>query len=302
MALASRVGGVTRGTHESLGRDRHADRGDRGEQGSDDRPGSRWCHHPFPASPVRGRARLVRELRRQSSCPGPPVRRTSRSLAGVSAGSTITCGARTISSRVCRDGARRRARPGDGETMSVDIGRENPVGGLHPGTSRAWFEALTDASSATRHPGADPATPDENGMPWNDSRVRHLWSTRAPILSASDLTRPDHGGGGPAGSGAGRGVRLRETRVDAAVGPLMPAGGARHSTSCSTLPPGRRSTTRRRPKARVPSTSVAHEDVGIGKPVVYYSTDYVFDGRSGAVRRERRPRSAVRLRTDKARG
>jgi dTDP-4-dehydrorhamnose 3,5-epimerase-like enzyme len=32
----------------------------------------------------------------------------------------------------------------------------------------------------------DPADPDENGIPWNDSRVVDIWSTRSPILSERD--------------------------------------------------------------------------------------------------------------------
>jgi dTDP-4-dehydrorhamnose 3,5-epimerase-like enzyme len=32
----------------------------------------------------------------------------------------------------------------------------------------------------------DPANPDEHGVPWDDERVRHLWSTQSPILSARD--------------------------------------------------------------------------------------------------------------------
>jgi dTDP-4-dehydrorhamnose 3,5-epimerase-like enzyme len=33
----------------------------------------------------------------------------------------------------------------------------------------------------------DAANPDENGVPWDDPRVKHLWSTDSPILSARDL-------------------------------------------------------------------------------------------------------------------
>ncbi len=34
----------------------------------------------------------------------------------------------------------------------------------------------------------DPANPDEHGIPWDDERVRHLWSTPSPILSARDAS------------------------------------------------------------------------------------------------------------------
>jgi dTDP-4-dehydrorhamnose 3,5-epimerase-like enzyme len=32
----------------------------------------------------------------------------------------------------------------------------------------------------------DPADPDEHEIPWDDSRVKHLWSTQSPILSSRD--------------------------------------------------------------------------------------------------------------------
>jgi dTDP-4-dehydrorhamnose 3,5-epimerase-like enzyme len=34
----------------------------------------------------------------------------------------------------------------------------------------------------------DPADPDEHGVPWDDPRVKDLWSTQAPILSARDAS------------------------------------------------------------------------------------------------------------------
>jgi len=34
----------------------------------------------------------------------------------------------------------------------------------------------------------NPARPDEHGIPWDDERVRHLWSTSSPILSARDAS------------------------------------------------------------------------------------------------------------------
>jgi dTDP-4-dehydrorhamnose 3,5-epimerase-like enzyme len=32
----------------------------------------------------------------------------------------------------------------------------------------------------------DPASPDEHGIPWDDPRVKGLWSTSTPTLSARD--------------------------------------------------------------------------------------------------------------------
>ena len=74
-----------------------------------------------------------------------------------------------------------------GETFSVDIGDDNPVAVYVPGRLAHGFEALTDVLfcyEVTRE--YDPDDPDENGIPWNDARVRHLWSTQSPILSNRD--------------------------------------------------------------------------------------------------------------------
>ena len=74
-----------------------------------------------------------------------------------------------------------------GETFTLDIGDENPVALYIPGTLAHGFEALTDlifCYHVTEE--YDPANPDENGIPWDDPRVKHLWSTRSPILSARD--------------------------------------------------------------------------------------------------------------------
>ncbi|HET7043496.1 MAG TPA: dTDP-4-dehydrorhamnose 3,5-epimerase family protein [Gaiellaceae bacterium] len=73
------------------------------------------------------------------------------------------------------------------ETFSEDIGEENPVAIYVPGTNAHGYEALTDALfcyHVTRE--YDPTDPDEHGVPWNDPRVEHLWSTKAPILSPRD--------------------------------------------------------------------------------------------------------------------
>jgi dTDP-4-dehydrorhamnose 3,5-epimerase-like enzyme len=77
---------------------------------------------------------------------------------------------------------------GSGETFSIDIGDDNPVAVYIPGHHAHGFEALTDllfCYHVTEE--YDPAHPDEHAGPWNDPRVVHLWSTRAPILSQRDL-------------------------------------------------------------------------------------------------------------------
>ena len=75
-----------------------------------------------------------------------------------------------------------------GETFSEDIGDDNPVAIYIPGIHAHGYEALTDCLflyHVTEE--YDPADPDEHGVCWADPRVRHLWSTTEPILSARDL-------------------------------------------------------------------------------------------------------------------
>jgi dTDP-4-dehydrorhamnose 3,5-epimerase len=77
-----------------------------------------------------------------------------------------------------------------GEAFSEDIGDENPVAVYVPGVHPHGYEALTDALFAylvTEE--YDAADPDEHGVPWDDPRVKHLWSTDVPILSSRDETR-----------------------------------------------------------------------------------------------------------------
>ena len=76
-----------------------------------------------------------------------------------------------------------------GETMSVDIGDDNPVAVWVPGQLAHGFEALTDVLFCYHVTEEyDPSDPDEHGVPWNDPRVAHLWSTTTPILSERDAT------------------------------------------------------------------------------------------------------------------
>ena len=74
-----------------------------------------------------------------------------------------------------------------GETFSEDIGYDNPAAIYVPGINAHGYEALTDALFAylvTEE--YDARDPDEHGLPWDDPRVKHLWSTEQPILSARD--------------------------------------------------------------------------------------------------------------------
>jgi dTDP-4-dehydrorhamnose 3,5-epimerase len=74
-----------------------------------------------------------------------------------------------------------------GEVFCEDIGDENLVGIYVPGHYAHGFEALTDllfCYHVTEE--YDPENPDEHEVPWDDPRVRDLWSTRSPILSGRD--------------------------------------------------------------------------------------------------------------------
>jgi dTDP-4-dehydrorhamnose 3,5-epimerase len=74
-----------------------------------------------------------------------------------------------------------------GEAFTEDIGDENRIGLYIRGTHAHGFEALTDLiflyHVTEEYDGADP---DEHQVSWDDPRVRHLWSTQSPILSARD--------------------------------------------------------------------------------------------------------------------
>jgi dTDP-4-dehydrorhamnose 3,5-epimerase len=75
-----------------------------------------------------------------------------------------------------------------GETYTEDIGDENRVALYIPGTYAHGYEALTDCLflyHVTEE--YDASNPDEHGVPWNDPRVKHLWSTQSPILSERDV-------------------------------------------------------------------------------------------------------------------
>jgi dTDP-4-dehydrorhamnose 3,5-epimerase len=76
-----------------------------------------------------------------------------------------------------------------GETFTADIGDDNPVAVYIPGHYAHGFEALTDLLFCYHvSEEYDPEDPDENEIPWDDPRVKHLWSTQSPILSARDAT------------------------------------------------------------------------------------------------------------------
>jgi dTDP-4-dehydrorhamnose 3,5-epimerase len=74
-----------------------------------------------------------------------------------------------------------------GEVFSADIGEENPVALYIPGRHAHGFEAITDLVFCYHVTAEyDPSDPDEHEIPWDDPRVRDVWSTRSPILSERD--------------------------------------------------------------------------------------------------------------------
>jgi dTDP-4-dehydrorhamnose 3,5-epimerase len=75
-----------------------------------------------------------------------------------------------------------------GEVFTEDIGDDNFAGVYVPGHLAHGYEALTDCLflyHVTEE--YDPSNPDEHGVPWDDERVKDLWSTQEPILSARDV-------------------------------------------------------------------------------------------------------------------
>jgi dTDP-4-dehydrorhamnose 3,5-epimerase len=131
----------------------------------------------------------VMEIRRESALP-KPTRQTnvSFSRAGVIRGlhyhergqDDLFCCLRGTARVVVLDRT-------SGEVFTEDIGEDNPVALYIPGRHAHGFEALTDlvfCYHVTEE--YDAANPDEHGISWDDPRVRHIWSTSSPILSARD--------------------------------------------------------------------------------------------------------------------
>ena len=76
---------------------------------------------------------------------------------------------------------------GSGEVFCADIGEANPVALYIPGRHAHGFEAITDVLFCYHVTAEyDPEHPDELNVRWDDPRVKHLWSTDTPILSARD--------------------------------------------------------------------------------------------------------------------
>jgi dTDP-4-dehydrorhamnose 3,5-epimerase len=131
----------------------------------------------------------VMEIRRESGLP-KPTRQTnvSFSRAGVIRGlhyhergqDDLFCCLRGMARVVVLDRT-------SGAVFTEDIGEDNPVALYIPGRHAHGFEALADlvfCYHVTEE--YDPANPDEKGISWDDPRVKHIWSTSSPILSARD--------------------------------------------------------------------------------------------------------------------
>ena len=74
-----------------------------------------------------------------------------------------------------------------GETFCENIGEDNFAAVYVPGNLAHGFEALTDVLMLYHvSEEYDASDPDEHGVPWDDPRVRDLWSTQSPILSERD--------------------------------------------------------------------------------------------------------------------
>jgi dTDP-4-dehydrorhamnose 3,5-epimerase len=74
-----------------------------------------------------------------------------------------------------------------GEVFTADIGEDNPLAVYVPGHHAHGFEALTDVVFCYHVTAEyDPSDADEHSIPWDDPRVRDVWSTRSPILSERD--------------------------------------------------------------------------------------------------------------------
>ena len=126
----------------------------------------------------------------------------------------------------------------------------------------------------------DAEDPDEHGIPWNDPRVRQLWSTQSPILSQRDAVSIT-GAGGQLGTALADVFpdALAVSRSEWDVTEPYPFGEppalVLHAAAWTDVdgaegdPDG----------AAAVNVAGTRNVVRLGAPVVYYSTDYVFDGR-----------------------
>ena len=172
-----------------------------------------------------------------------------------------------------------------GDTFCEDIGDDNPVAIYVPGRHAHGFEALTDllfCYHVTEE--YDPADPDEHGVCWADPRVKHLWSSDAPILSERDLRGVYlvTGAGGQLGRAlvaefaddGALGLTRAEWDVEQPPPPGLAPDVVLHAAAWTNVD-GAEDDPQGAAAANVGATANV---AALGVPLVYYSTDYVFDG------------------------
>ena len=173
-----------------------------------------------------------------------------------------------------------------GETFTEDIGDDNPIGDLRPGPLAHGFEALTDllfCYHVTQE--YDPDDPDEHEVRWDDPRVkRPLEHPIADPVAAGRSPPLITGAGGQLGTALaevvprGRRACPRELRhrgrrtLGYAPDLVLHAAAWTDVDGAEADPDG----------AAARNVRGTRNVVALGAPVVYFSTDYVFDGRKGA--------------------
>ena len=190
-----------------------------------------------------------------------------------------------------------------GATFTADIGDENPAAVFIPGHHAHGYEALTDCLflyHVTEEYDAD--DPDEHGVPWNDQRVVDLWSTTSPILSERDVGYLITGAGGQLGAALREAFPEADARTRAELDVTQPfavetdlilhAAAWTDVDGAEADPAG----------AELVNVDGTRNVVAQNVPVVYYSSDYVFDGskREPYVESDE-PNAAVGLRPHEAR-
>ena len=238
----------------------------------------------IPLQPLRGRARLVHgaPARELAAAADPPDERLLLArgrdprppLPRARPGRPLRSASRAWRASSCST-----ARAG--ETFTTDIGDDNPVAVYIPGRHAHGFEALTDlffCYHVTEE--YDPADPDEHGIPWNDPRVVHSGARNRRSCRAGRRRVLVTGAGGQLGRAlpeafAGDEVSAHARRLgrDAAGPAARDRGLVLHAAAWTDVDGAEAD-----PQGAAASTSAGRRTSPRSAPLVYYSTDYVFDG------------------------